>query len=199
MSFAPPGWYRDPYERAILRWWDGTKWTAQTSNDFESDTRRIVEQFPWKSWIIPTVAVVIAGVFLFGHAEDTATSDPEAWFVIGFAASGAITFLAACVTLVRRHWVSVAVFAAVMTCAATLAVFTATAPSTSRSCNNAGRPSSGGTYDCDTSYGLGLPIVVGVLFVPAGVIASAGKVAGDTCDIIRRRHASRRERAAREA
>jgi hypothetical protein len=25
-------WAPDPYERAVLRWWDGTKWTKDTLN-----------------------------------------------------------------------------------------------------------------------------------------------------------------------
>ena len=28
---TPPGWYEDPWHRAPLRWWDGTRWTEHTS------------------------------------------------------------------------------------------------------------------------------------------------------------------------
>ena len=26
----PPGWYRDPWDRRLIRWHDGTGWTANT-------------------------------------------------------------------------------------------------------------------------------------------------------------------------
>lgn len=29
-SSAPPGWYGDPYDARILRWWSGAEWTAYT-------------------------------------------------------------------------------------------------------------------------------------------------------------------------
>lgn len=28
-SLAPAGWYSDPFRPGALRWWDGTRWTAQ--------------------------------------------------------------------------------------------------------------------------------------------------------------------------
>ena len=59
--------------------------------------------------------------------------------------------------------------------AVSFAVLGATAPSTSRSCNNSDQPRSEGTYECDTGFGLGLPFVIAVFFVPAFGLVSAGK------------------------
>src|ERR1700682_3871867 len=28
---SPPGWYPDPSDRGMVRWWDGRTWTASTS------------------------------------------------------------------------------------------------------------------------------------------------------------------------
>lgn len=30
MSTAAPGWYPDNFDRALVRWWDGTRWTEYT-------------------------------------------------------------------------------------------------------------------------------------------------------------------------
>jgi hypothetical protein len=192
VSIAPPGWHRDPYGLAALRWWDGAAWTAQTRENIGSVARRITRQLPWKAWVVPAVAIGVAGVILFGRAEDKTTSDPSTWYIIGFAAVGAIILVAACLTLARRSWLSVAIFAVVAACASALALFTVTAPSTSRSCNNSGQPTSAGTYDCDTSDGLGGPLLVGILFVPSAGVASAGKFAGDSYYFVRCRIALRR-------
>ena len=31
MGMPPPGWHPDPYGRAALRWWDGTRWSEHVS------------------------------------------------------------------------------------------------------------------------------------------------------------------------
>jgi hypothetical protein len=149
--------------------------------------RRITRRLPWKAWTGASIAIVVAGVILFGRAEDKNVSNPATWYGLGFAAMGGTILVTACVTLARRNWLSVAMFAVVAASAATLAVFIVTAPSTSRSCKNSGQPAAAGTYDCDTSYGLGAPLLVGVLSVPTAGIASAGKLVGDSYCFVRRR------------
>jgi hypothetical protein len=32
----PAGWYRDPFDHTIMRWWDGHAWTAYTQQTVQS-------------------------------------------------------------------------------------------------------------------------------------------------------------------
>jgi len=187
----PPGWHPDPYGEAPLRWWDGMAWTAYTHGR-ESTVATLWRQLPSVPWIASAVAIVGTGVILFGHAESTRTPDPGLWYGVGFGAIGLIILVTACLTLAQRRWDFLFIFVAVAACATGLALFTVTAPSTSRSCNNGGQPKSAGTYDCDTSEGLGGPILVVVLSIPTAAVATLGKVGGDTYYVVRRRVTARR-------
>jgi len=192
MSSAPPGWYRDPHSLARWRWWDGTEWTEATRGNAGA-VARLVRESPWKPWLAIAMAIIVVGVVLFGRAESTRTPDPVAWYGAGFASVGAIVLVGACLTLAGRRWRYVLVFAALVAVAVALAVFTVTAPSTSRSCDNGGQPKSAGTYDCDTSDGLGGPLLVIVFLIPAAGLAAAGKLAGDSFYRFRD-HVARRSR-----
>jgi hypothetical protein len=169
-----------------LRWWNGTEWTAVTRGDVGAFAR-LVRLSPWKPWLASAIAIVVAGVVLFGQAESTRRQDSGGWYAAGFASVGAIVLITACLTLGRRRWLYVLFFAALAAGAVTVAVFTVTAPSTSRSCDNAGQPTSRGTYDCDTSFGLGAPFLAIVLVVPAAGLASVGKIAGNSYHAVRDR------------
>jgi hypothetical protein len=191
VTSAPPGWYSDPYGAASLRWWDGTTWTAYTQANGDR-VAKLLRQLPWKPWLASAVAIVVAGVILFGRAESTRTPDPQVWYGIGFAAIGTMILVTAALTLARQRWPYLLMFVAVAASATAFAVFTVTAPSASRSCNNAGQPRSAGTYDCDTSFGIGGPILLGVLSIPTAAVATIGKVGADTYCAARRRLATRR-------
>jgi hypothetical protein len=179
MSSAPPGWYRDPHRVARFRWWDGTAWTEAARGDVGT-VARLVRESPWKPWLAVAVAIVVVGVVVFGRAESTGTQNTAAWYGAGFASVAAIVLVAASVTLARRPWLEVLVFAVLTAVAAALAVFIVTAPSTSRSCSNGGQPRSAGTYECDTSYGLGAPFLAVAFSIPAVGLAAVGKFAGDS-------------------
>jgi hypothetical protein len=190
MSSAPQGWYRDPHHVARFRWWDGTAWTEGTRGNAGA-VARLLRESPFKRWIPIATAIVVVGVVLFGRAESTRTQDPAGWYGAGFASVAAIVLVAACITLAGRRWLEVLVFAALTAVAVTLAVFIVTAPSTSRSCSNEGRPKSAGTYECDTSYGLGAPFLAVAFAIPAAGLAAVGKFAGDTYYSVRE-HITRR-------
>lgn len=36
---AGPGWYYDPYDRAVFRFWDGTGWTERQSDRYPARRR----------------------------------------------------------------------------------------------------------------------------------------------------------------
>jgi len=112
----------------------------------------------------------------FGQGESRATADPAAWFAAGFAGVSLLALAGAAMTLRRRPWREAVVFAALVSGVVALAVFSTAAPSTSRSCNNAGESRASGSYDCDTGFGLGLPFVAAMFFGPAVGIAALGKV-----------------------
>jgi hypothetical protein len=82
----------------------------------------------------------------------------------------------AAITLGGLGWMEVAVFAALAAGTVTIALFSVAAPSTSRSCRNAEQPLSSGNYDCDTGFGLGLPIIAVGLFVPVFALSGAATI-----------------------
>jgi len=139
--------------------------------------------------------ILVVGGVIIGHAESGQTPNPDAWYAAGFVGVAAIVLITATLTLGRRRWLHVAAFAAIAAVSFALVVFMASAPSSSRSCQNAGQPQSAGTYDCDTGYGLGLPFVVLVFFVPAMALATAGKVGADTYVSVRSRGKQRASEA----
>jgi hypothetical protein len=120
--------------------------------------------------------VTIVGGVCFAKGESTATQNPASWYAAGFCSVGVLTLVGACLTLARRRWREVALFAAIVASVVSLAIFSFASDSASRSCNNMDQPQSAGTYDCDTGYGLGVPIMLVGFFVPAFVISGLGKL-----------------------
>jgi len=186
VSLIPPGWYPDPRQEAAWRWWDGTTWTFYTHTPV-LPMRSRARGLPWKPWLASVGVSLVVGGVLIGHAESTRTPNPGVWYAAGFASVAAIVLITAALTLGRKPWLHVAAFAAIAAIALGLVVFTTSAPSSSRSCQNAGQPQSAGTYDCDTSFGFGMPFLVVVFFVPAMALATLGKVGADTYVSVRKR------------
>lgn len=124
------------------------------------------------------VGIAIACWTCTGFAESTHTRDPAAWLVAGFSVAGLLTLLCAYRTLRGGGWAGAAGLALAAAGIVALGVFSASAPSTSRSCANNGQPKSAGTFDCDTSYGLGGLILLAAFWVPAFGLAAAGSGAG---------------------
>jgi membrane protease YdiL (CAAX protease family) len=56
-----PGWYADPYEPALLRWWDGRAWTAHRAGPARAD-----EPVPTLPVVAAIGALVITVVALVG-------------------------------------------------------------------------------------------------------------------------------------
>ena len=179
----PPGWYGDPGGSPTLRWWDGLAWTPYTQ-PVPRFRPSFVRALPWRSWAGWLVVLAVATFICFDHAESTRTANPGGWFGAGLVCAGVITFAGAAWTLGRRRWIDVMVFAAVVAAIAAVALFSVSSASTSRGCANNGQPPSAGTYDCDTSEGLGGPILFAGLYVPAIVLSAAG---GGTGRLLRRR------------
>src|SRR5437588_583744 len=83
---------------------------------------------PWRAWLVCAVAVVVVGLIFFGNAESTRTSDPAAWYGAGFASVAAIILVTASLTLARRRWRDVALFALLAASATAFALFAVTSP-----------------------------------------------------------------------
>lgn len=133
---------------------------------------------PWRAWA-PWLAMMAAATFAcFGLGESTRVSNPAAWFSAGFGIAGVITTVCAFRTLRAGRWARVGAFALAVSAVISLALFTMSAPSASRSCANNSQPAGAGVYDCDTSGGLAGPIVLVGFWVPAFALAAAGSGAG---------------------
>lgn len=181
-----PGWYPDPYGDAPLRWWDGANWTTHltgVASHAPSPVIRFLRGLPWPAWIACLAVLSVVGFVCFGIGESGATPNPGAWYVVGFLASALVVLVSAALTLGRRRWREAAVLAFLAAAVVGFAIFVVSSPSTSRSCNNAGQPASAGTYDCDTSYGIGGPVMVAAFFVPSLALVALGKA---SATVIRR-------------
>lgn len=175
VSGTPPGWYSDPSNVAQMRWWDGYYWTAATSPR-HSAIRDFARSLPWLRWLAWLATIAVAAVTCLAKAESRATQAPQNWYLAAFCIAATLTLVGSFVTLREHRWLAVLVFAALVGVVVALAIFVTAAPATSRSCD--------AQYDCDTGYGLGLPFVAAVLFVPAAVLSVLGKV---TAAVLRRR------------
>ena len=120
-----------------------------------------------------------------GFGGSTRIANPMAWFAAGFSVATALTLGCAFWTLRGGHWAASVVLGLAVSTIVSAAVFAKSAPSTSRSCQNSGEPPSQGTYDCDTAYGLGAPIMLVAFWVPAFAMSAAGSAAGR--GLVRRR------------
>lgn len=79
-----------------------------------------------------------------------------------------LSLIGSAVTLRDRPWIEVLVFAALIAAVTSVAILGAASPSTSRSCS--------AKTDCDTSFGLGLPILAAALFIPLACIGFLGRL-----------------------
>lgn len=57
------GWYRDPQDPQLLRWWEGSKWTQNTQAVPVEPARRTVPRLVMAGLIV-TIMVVVAAMFL---------------------------------------------------------------------------------------------------------------------------------------
>ena len=170
------GWFADPYRLALLRWWDGTTWTGHTYPAV-SPVRRFLAALPWRPWAVWLAAMSTVGLIFFGLGESTSVAHSHVWYPTGFVSIAVLALLASAVTLRDRRWRDAALLSFLVACIVGIAIFLVSAPSTSRSCQNNGQPLSAGTYDCDTSYGLGGPIMVVAFFIPSFAVVGIGKAA----------------------
>ena len=90
----PPSWYPDPQDSTLLRWWDGTAWTAQTApastaaNSLPATVRTPPRRYPW--WVI---ALVLVGVILLGGLLARVTPVLLALAVLGAIALAVYVFI----------------------------------------------------------------------------------------------------------
>ena len=121
---------------------------------------------------------MVLGIVCFGKAESTTTTHPVSWLLAGLAGTAGLAFTGACLTLGRRRWREVALYALIVSCLASAALFAVSSVSTSRGCNNGGQPRSAGTYDCDTSDAIGGPLVLALVYAPLYGLSALGKGVG---------------------
>ncbi|HYA69685.1 MAG TPA: DUF2510 domain-containing protein, partial [Acidimicrobiales bacterium] len=99
MAVQGPGWYPDPGNRALWRWWDGTQWTAQThqitpppepfdrtkfkAQSSELTRRSLVWETRWVqvAFLVPSVTAAIA--VLVQNAEGVTEINRFQTFVSG--------------------------------------------------------------------------------------------------------------------
>jgi hypothetical protein len=139
-------------------------------------------------WLVGSFVV---SLICLDKAESTAVRDPGSWLIAVVVASTVLTLLGAAWTLGRRRWREVAIYAALAASAIAIPLFAVSSIPTSRDCDNSGQPRSAGTFDCDTSFGLGGPLVLAALFVPMLGVAALGKGAAG---VIRRTESFRESR-----
>lgn len=89
---SPPGWYPDPYQRYVHRWYDGNQWTAQVAG---ADGSAGVDP-SWAPAGAPTTPAFGQTQVLPGYAAPNGTAASSlagSSVVIGVAAVGAVLIL----------------------------------------------------------------------------------------------------------
>jgi len=106
----PPGWYTDPSGGVPLRWWDGTSWTAATTDSVPETHPLRMAALVFAVFALTAAASGFLGINWFSlgfHNEyclrgDQTASQLYGWGALGVAVLGFGGTLAALLT--RRKW-----------------------------------------------------------------------------------------------